>query len=576
MGLLFRSVLAVSFLFGLLYAFVFTIGIFAGWSVWLMIGITVGIVFLQYALSPIFINWIYRIEWIDWEVYQREFPHLAQVVMRVMEDRGIKRPRLGIIRDLNPNAFTFGWTKNSARVVLTEGILHYLDEEEQKGVLAHELGHVVHNDFILMTAVFAIPMILLTVARWAYYASFFANRGRRSRSDEANYIGILLIVIAVLSYVAYYIGYLISLLISRIREYYADDYSGEIIQNPNALSTGLVKIAYGLMVDQNTDERNKSRVRALRGLGIFDPGQAKLLGIESVGRRGKFTMEAVQAAAAWDLYNPWAKYYQLFSTHPLPAKRMIKLNKKCEEFGIKPEIDFSKAKEIKEKQAGKTMLDEFALDVTVKNLPFLVIGILFIGTVLWIFGVFGLLPFTIDAATLTLPNLLYMWALGFYFVGFAVILKIQFQYRKGFKPEKIVDLVTDVKVSPIRCRPAVLEGKIVGRGIPGYYFSEDLYFQDDTGLLFIDYRFGLGIVDFFFGILKAKKLVGQNVRITGWYRRGPSPYLQVRKIETASGKTHNNYAKHLSYFWAIIAFLIGVGLFYFAYSTSPTGFFGIF
>jgi len=56
---------------------------------------------------------------------------------------------------------------------------------------------------------------------------------------------------------------------------------------------------------------------------------------------------------------------------------------------------------------------------------------------------------------------------------------------------------TNIKVSPIRAVPAIIEGKIVGKGIPGYYFGEDLYFQDNTGLMYIDYRFGFSLVDFF-------------------------------------------------------------------------------
>ena len=104
--------------------------------------------------------------------------------------------------------------------------------------------------------------------------------------------------------------------------------------------------------------------------------------------------------------------------------------------------------------------------------------------------------------------------------------------------------------------PANIRGRIIGRGLPGYYFSEDLYFQDETGLMYIDYRFGLSIVDFFFGILKARKLVGQEVKIQGWYRRGPSPYLQVKYIKTADGKTYKNHARGLQFFWAILMFIV--------------------
>ncbi|MFX1410992.1 MAG: M48 family metalloprotease, partial [Promethearchaeota archaeon] len=457
----------------------------------------------------------------------------------------------------NPNAFTYGHTKNNARVVITDGILKYLNKKEQNAVFSHELGHVVHSDFILMTVVFAIPLVLLTIARWAYYASYF-SRSSRSDSDSANAMRLALIVIAALSYVSYYIGYLISLIVSRIREYYADEHSAEVLEDPNALSTGLVKIAYGLLVDGSVEERKKSKVRALRGLGIFDPSAAKGFGIISVGAQGKFSQDAIQAAAAWDLFNPWAKYYQAFSTHPLPAKRIMRLNEQCATYGLTPEIDFSLAKELKEKQAGKSMADEFLGDLFIKSLPTLIFIALLGITAIWIFALAGF--FTIGF--LTGQNLLLLWAIGFYVIGFSSILKTKFMYKSGFEPKTVLDLVTNVKVSPIRNVPAVVEGKIVGRGVPGYYFSEDMYFQDDTGLMYVDYRFGIGIVDFFFALSKVKRLVGQRVRIKGWYRRGPSPYIQVDTIESESGSRHRNYAKHMRYIWVVFEFLLGVLFFY--------------
>ncbi len=481
------------------------------------------------------------------------------ILNKVVSINGIKMPRLGVIHDLNPNAFTFGHTKNNARVILTDGIFHYLNEEEQEAVLAHELGHVVHSDFILMTIVFAIPMVLLTIARWAYFASFFSRTGGRSRDNSA-YIGIALIIIAVLSYIAYYIGYLISLIVSRTREYYADEHSAEVLENPNPLSTGLVKIAYGLLVDANVEQRRKSPVRALGSLGIFDAKVAKAVAISSVGRSGTFSKDAIEATAAWDLFNPWAKFYQTFSTHPLPAKRIMRLNEQCAKYGIQPAIDFSRARQLKEEQAGKSMLDEFVVDLMIKYLP-LIVFILLIGvSIAWFFA-FLLQVNAIIVSAFTISNLLLMWAVGFYLIAFGFIIKTQFMYKGGFEPRNIIDLLTNVKVSPVRCEPAILEGTIVGRGIPGYYFSEDLYFQDNTGLLYIDYRFGLRIVDFFWAITKARKLVGQRVRITGWYRRGPSPFLQVDTIETEHGKRYRNYSKHMTYIWAFLAFIIGVGIF---------------
>jgi Zn-dependent protease with chaperone function len=549
----------------LIYAVVFTIGIWflpnTIWGLLLMVGFTVLIVLFQYGISPLIIRWIYRIDWIPYEHFVSQYPHLGGALDKVVAIQGIKTPRMGIIHDGNPNAFTFGWTKNSARIVITDGILRYLDDDEQTAVLAHELGHVVHNDFILMTVVFAIPLILLTIARWSFYAARFSGTGSRNR-DEGNYLPLILIVIAVLSYVAYFIGYLTSLFISRIREYYADQHAAELTENPNNLSTALVKIAYGLLIGGSEEEikvRNKSKVRALRGLGIFDPKKASHLAVTSTGGSGTYSKNAIQAAAGWDLYNPWAKYFQIYSTHPLPAKRIQRLNLQCEQYGKQVEIDFSDAKKIKEQQVGKSLIGEFLTDLFIKHLPTIIFITLIALTIIWFFGFIGWLML----GTLAIwNNLLLVWAIGFYVMGFGVIVRTRFMYRSGFNPSKVVDLVTKIEVSPVRPIPAIIEGKIIGKGVPGYYFSDDLFFQDDTGLMYIDYRFGLSIVDFFWAIARVNRLIGQRVRIQGWYRRGPSPYLQIDTLWTETGKRYRNYSKHMTYILAVIFFLIGAFIFY--------------
>ena len=567
MGLKLASSFAVLFLFGLIYTVVFTISIWFLpsdlFGLLLMVAFTILIVLFQYGISPLIIRLIYRIEWYNYDDFAYNYPHLAEAVDKVVQYEGIKTPIMGIIHDMNPNAFTFGWTKNSARIVITDGILHYLNKSEQKAVVAHELGHVVHSDFILMTVVFAIPLILLTIARWSFYAARFSGATRRSRSDSGSYIGLALLAIAVISYISYYIGFLVSLLVSRIREYYADQHSAEITNNPNDLSTALIKIAYGLLISGSyveMHEKRKSPVRALRGLGIFEPNKSSLISTQTfLGLDGQISKKAVEAAAGWDLYNPWAKYFQIFSTHPLPAKRIQRLNKECEIYGVPVEYDLSGAKKIKEEQAGKSMLDEFLVDVTIKNLPWLIFLILVALSVVQILTLVGLFSWQIP---LFYSNFTLFWALGFVAIGVGVIARAYFKYRSQFEFNNVVELISNIKVSPIRTVPAIIEGRIVGRGIPGYYFSEDLFFQDNTGLMYIDYRYGLPFVDFFWAITKAKKLVGETVRIKGWYRRGPSPYLQVDTIETESGKRYRNYAKHMAYIFSALFFVIGALLFY--------------
>lgn len=559
MGYKIRSGFMLFFLFALLFAIIYVIGWWFNWGLWFMLILTIGIIGFQYLISPYIIGWIYRIDWIPFDQYKSQYPHLAEVVEAHMRKFHIRTPRMGLINDGNPNAFTFGHHKNNSRVVITSGILKHLNKKEQASVVAHEMGHVVHSDFIVMTLASAIPVLLYVVARWCFFAGRSTTRGR---SEKGGYFGLALLVIGVLSYFAYYFGYLITLLISRFREYYADENSAEMMENPNYLSTALVKIAYGLLEAQDkTSEMYKSKVHTLRSLGIYNKKDAKKLALASVGSSGGFSQENIEAAAAWDLHNPWAKYYQVFSTHPLPAKRILALNKRCAEFNVIPEIDLSKTKERAEEQAGKSLWDQFLADLFWLWLPSLVFISCVGFTILWIINlIFNYSTFLLGI------NILFFWAIGFYLMGLAVIVRTLYKYRGSFQPYTIAELVTNVKVSPIRPVATVLQGKIIGRGIPGLWYSEDLVVQDETGLITVDYRFGLRIVDFFWAIMRVDELIGQNVQVYGWYRRAPTPYVQVNYILTESGRKFKNYSKHVTYLSSIIYFGIGLLLFWLAFN----------
>ncbi len=106
-GLKLASTFAITALFALMYALVFVIGVWflpSGlMGLLLMAGITLAMVFFQFLISPYIIGWIYRIDWMPYDVLQRQYPHLAEIIDKVVAVRGIKVPRVGFIHDLNPN-----------------------------------------------------------------------------------------------------------------------------------------------------------------------------------------------------------------------------------------------------------------------------------------------------------------------------------------------------------------------------------------------------------------------------------------------------------------------------------------
>jgi hypothetical protein len=114
--------------------------------------------------------------------------------------------------------------------------------------------------------------------------------------------------------------------------------------------------------------------------------------------------------------------------------------------------------------------------------------------------------------------------------------RIAFRYRGQFAPQKVGDLLEDLSVSQMRPRAVEMEGEIIGHGVPGAFWSPDLVLQDDTGLMFVLYRSSVPLGRLFFAMRSADRLIGERVKLQGWYRRGMKPYVELAKIEATVNK----------------------------------------
>jgi heat shock protein HtpX len=72
---------------------------------------------------------------------RRDFPWLYDGIAEMAERAGIPMPRVYLLDDYIPNAYSFGNT-----IVLSLGLFEVLDREEILAVAAHELGHIKNGD----------------------------------------------------------------------------------------------------------------------------------------------------------------------------------------------------------------------------------------------------------------------------------------------------------------------------------------------------------------------------------------------------------------------------------------------
>jgi heat shock protein HtpX len=287
----------------------------------LILALPVLFVMFQYLIGPAIVRMSTHLQYLK----PGENPWLESTVKELAEKSKVPMPRLAIVPDKTPNAFVFGRTANSATLAVHEGLLRSLNEDEVRGVIGHELGHIRHKDYAIMTLLSALPLIAYLVARATWSAAWLSG-GSRSKKDGGN-IGAALIIIGIVSFIVYFIAQLSVMRLSRLREHYSDAYSAYVTGSPRSLESALAKITYGLSLSPKPPE-------GVRAFYISDPAQAKQEIHEIMDKKQDYDLDhdgvlnekelelamEREAKSTWHTVNTW------FSTHPPTFKRIMLLH----------------------------------------------------------------------------------------------------------------------------------------------------------------------------------------------------------------------------------------------------------
>lgn len=153
---------------------------------------------------------------------------------------GLPMPKLYVIQDDAPNAFTTGRDPKHAAVAATTGLLKRLERSEIEGVIAHELSHVKNYDILVMSIVGVLVGTLVYVADFAMRGMFW-GRGDSDDNGKGNAIGTILFIAMLI--ILPFLASLIQMAVSRRREFLADASGALLTRNPDALADALIKIS---------------------------------------------------------------------------------------------------------------------------------------------------------------------------------------------------------------------------------------------------------------------------------------------------------------------------------------------
>jgi len=169
-------------------------------------------------------------------VSRKEAPKLYDVVERLCGKANLPMPKLYLIPEEAPNAFATGRNPKHASVAVTAGLMELMNEDELEGVIAHELSHVRNYDILTTTVAATLAAAITFLAHVARWGMIFGG-AREDDDRRGGAISMLLMI-----FLAPLAAMLLQLMISRRREYAADESGARLVGHPNGLISALEKL----------------------------------------------------------------------------------------------------------------------------------------------------------------------------------------------------------------------------------------------------------------------------------------------------------------------------------------------
>ncbi|HEY9648780.1 MAG TPA: M48 family metalloprotease [Chroococcidiopsis sp.] len=544
--------------------------------VWIGLGL-VAIAALSPWLLDRILQSVYGAKSMHLDLLSRYSPESTRVLRRFGQGRSL--PRLWIVYTNAPLALTYGLTPQDARLVVSQGLLDQLSDDEIAVIVAGELGHITTWDFAMTSFV-----TLLAQIPYGVYSRVSAWGDRQhDRVLQSVAVGV-----SSLGYGFYRLLRAAGLWLSRLRLSYSDRIACEMTGNPNGLTRALLKMALGIA----QDVRRQGRIMPL--LESFDllipVGCPTALTLGSVGQSNAF-----EPLLVWDYSHPLRRWLWFNNTHPPLGDRLQQIARYARHWRLESELNLPLAPGSESGGrpwpllalgwgigggivlSGLLMLlgaiaeplNWATAQWVVLNAPGLELLVVIgasIGALMaierrcwlqlapligaaWGAATVGLLWVVgVIARYANWLELDWMWGDRSLLVGCLLIgLGIgTFTRINPLFPDirredvqvnpRLGDLLSDATISPLNSVPVRFTGKLLGdRGFSNQ-LSQSLILQCDSGLIALHHQSPLGAVgDLFPQALRPRNCVGQSVTITGWFRRGATPWVDIDTLQAPRG-----------------------------------------
>lgn len=449
-------------------------------------------------------------------------PEASRAIQRYCRQVNWRLPQLRILPTTAPIAMTYGNLPRTARIVVSQGLLEQLADDEIAAICALELGHIAHGDFLFMSLLMLVKQIIYTVY---WQISLWGDR-------QSQPILYLAAAIASAAYGLWRLLGLPSLWLSQLRIHYGDRFAANITGNPNGLTRALLKITIGIAKDAQQKEQTSPLIESLN---LFLPtGYYQSITLGSLYPHTDFV-----SVLAWDCLNPYRYWLTINNTHPLIGDRLQRLARLCQQWHLEPELDLPNTPSVRTWRLF-VPTRRFSLQIA----PFfaILLGLVF-GGLTWLVGAIALLVW--------IPQLAWMfgdWLLIKAYLPIAFSIGTFIRINSLFPDitstavrttPKLAQLLATPRALPIDSQPLRWQGKLLGRRGIGNWLGQDLILRSPQGAITLHYQSLLGPIGYVFlgQSLNPQDLLRRHVAATGWFRRGATCAVDVETLQTQSGKT---------------------------------------
>jgi Zn-dependent protease with chaperone function len=262
---------------------------------------------LQYISFPLILDRVFTES--GERTIEIDFPLFASL-LKERAARSLKKgPRLGIHPSSFPFTCTYGHCPEKSRIILSQGLLDLLSDEEKYMVLLHEFHHARSGDFLVFMCTGLIPYLLYNASRFTLFmgVGMATMKGTRSLSS----FGLMLWWIKNLLYTLLYFA-------SRGREAEADRFATGKPGVEDAWFSLLEKTGKAQESSLEITINTERMAFALNFLSLADPFPGYY---DKLSRDIENKPESATSCL-------WSSYFEIFSSHPYTENRHLLLKKR--------------------------------------------------------------------------------------------------------------------------------------------------------------------------------------------------------------------------------------------------------